>query len=55
MAVAADDGHTRLSEALLRPDDVHDSLATVVQTEESYSELRAIGLELIELRRSLRV
>ena len=33
MGVSADDGHARQGRALLRPDDVHDSLADVVDVE----------------------
>jgi hypothetical protein len=40
---------------LFRADDVHDSLTGIIQTEELDAELVAIGIELLELRRRLRI
>src|SRR3546814_14760849 len=44
VAVAADDGHTRQGEALLRADDLDDALARVVHAEDRHAELRAVLL-----------
>ena len=42
MAVAADDGGARQSETLLRPNDVHDALADIVDLEIGHAECGAI-------------
>ena len=50
VAVAAHDGHARLREAELRPDDVHDPLAPAAGRVERDAELGAVPLERLELR-----
>ena len=45
VAVAADDGHTGLREALLRPDDVDDALTDVVHTEVGHTEISDVLVE----------
>ena len=49
VAVAADDRHARLGEALLRPDDVDDALVRVAHRVERDAELGAVGVERLEL------
>src|SRR6185503_14961986 len=50
VAVAAHDGHARLGEAELRPDDVHDPLPPAAGRVERDAELGAVPLERLELR-----
>jgi hypothetical protein len=49
VAVAADDGHARLREALLRPHHMHDALALVAHVEQRDAELAAVGLQRLHL------
>ena len=49
VAVAADDGHARLGQPLLRPHHVDDPLRRAAASEERHLELAAILLELAEL------
>ena len=51
VAVAANDGHARLRQALLGPDDVNDSLFFAVRPEAGNAEIAAV---LFQLRRSAR-
>ena len=49
VAVAADDGHAGLGQALLRADDVHDALADIVHGEIGNAELGAVLLQRLDL------
>ena len=49
MAVATDDGHSGLTEALLGADDVDDALAGVVDVVKGHLELGAIGAQGLDL------
>ncbi len=49
VAVSADDRHAGLGEALLGPDHVHDALALVSHGIAGHAELRAVGVERLEL------
>ena len=49
VAVAADDRHARLRHAELGADDVHDALAVGAQRVDRHAELRAVGLERLDL------
>ena len=49
MAVAADDGHARLGQALLRPDDVDDALADVVHGIVRHAEVARVLLQRLDL------
>ena len=49
VAVAADDGHAGLAQALLRPDDVDDALVEAVDREIGDAELPHIALEGVDL------
>src|SRR5690349_2964140 len=51
MAIAAHHGLARLSDAQLRPYDVHDAAGRVLQAEQLHAELGAILLELAYLFR----
>ena len=53
--VAADDRHAGLREPELRPDDMDDPLARRADAVERDPELRAVGLELRDLRRGHRI
>ena len=53
--VAADDGHPRLGQAQLWPDDMDDALVWRADAMERDAELGAVALELIHLRRGLQV
>ena len=55
VAVAADDGHARLGQPQLRPDDVDDPLAVRAEAEERDAELRGVAPELLDLEGGLRV
>ena len=55
VAVAADDGSARLSEAQFRADHMNNSLPIAAQREEANAELLAIGFQLPDLCRRLRV
>jgi hypothetical protein len=55
VAVAANDGHARLGEAELRPDDVDDALLVRPEIEEGDAVLARVPGELPELRRGLAV
>lgn len=55
MAVSAYDGHSRLGDALFWPNDVHDSLARVVETVERDALLIAISYERLDLLSRKRV
>ena len=50
MAVAANDGHTRLGDAELRPDDVHNALIGVPQAVEFHTKLFAVLGQFIHLK-----
>jgi hypothetical protein len=50
VAVAADDGHPRLGEPELRPDDVDDPLAAGAGGVDRHAELGAVPRERVELR-----
>ena len=49
VAVAADDGHSRLGQAELRADDVDDALVGAVQAHQADAKLAAVFLELANL------
>ena len=55
VAVAADDGHAGLRQALLRPDDVHDALLVAHAIVKTDAEIGAVLFHLVELRRADRV
>ncbi len=49
MGIATHDGHARLGEALLRPNDVHDALADIVHFIIGHAEIAAVLLERFDL------
>jgi hypothetical protein len=49
MRVAAHNGHARLRDAHLRPDDVHNALTRIVQAEQRDAELIAVARERFHL------
>src|SRR5438552_16424225 len=49
MAIAADDGLSRLRDAKLRPNDVHDTLMLAVHVKEAHAGFAAIFLERFKL------
>jgi hypothetical protein len=55
VAVAAHDGHARLRETLLRPDDVHDALARIAHPVEPDAELFAVAGQHVHLLRRDRI
>ena len=55
MAVAAHQGHSGLGHALLRPDDVDDALADVVDREIGHAELGDVALQHLNLLARFRV
>ena len=55
MAVAADDGHARLSEAQLGADHVYDALVGRIKIEERDSEFFAIALQSLDLQPGNRI
>ena len=50
MAVAAYDGHSRLGEAQLGTDDVHDALFGRAKVEKAHAELAAVAAHHLDLR-----
>ena len=55
VGVAADDGHAGLRQAELRADDVDDALGVAAEGMDRDAEVRAVGLELLDLGRRLHV
>jgi len=55
VAIATDDGHAGLGQALLRADHVHDALSIAAQRVERDAELLAVAGQLIKLGGGLRI
>src|SRR5439155_18929347 len=55
VAVAADNRHAGLREALLRPDHMDDALLLAAEREQWDAEVAAVALKLVELRSGLHV
>ena len=55
VAVAAHDGHARLGQALLRPDDMDDALADIVHAEIRHAEFLDVALQGLDLDAAFRL